>query len=113
MESFRSFCVSSRHVQDYTAALTAWLSTDRQSWGDPSMEKTMTAQRGMGAATAGPVGGQVRFWGVIALLLLLVLWLLWDVLLPFLLGAILAYLLDPLADRLERAGLRAGFKTRR
>ena len=66
----------------------------------------MTAQRGMGAATAGPVGGQVRFWGVIALLLLLVLWLLWDVLLPFFLGAILAYLLDPLADRLERAGLR-------
>src|SRR4051794_39922237 len=33
------------------------------------------------------------------------LYLFADILLPFLAGAALAYLLDPLADRLERAGL--------
>ena len=52
------------------------------------------------------VGQQARIWGVVALVFLLLLWLLGNVLLPFVLGAILAYLLDPLADRLERLGLR-------
>lgn len=49
---------------------------------------------------------QAWSWGIVALVFLLLLWLLGDVLLPFVLGAILAYLLDPLADRLERTGLR-------
>ena len=35
----------------------------------------------------------------------LLLWLLSDVLLPFVAGMALAYLLDPLADRLERLGV--------
>lgn len=52
---------------------------------------------------------QARIWGVAALLFLLALWLLGDVLLPFILGAVLAYLLDPLADRLERTGLKRGW----
>ncbi|EYD78295.1 Putative permease often clustered with de novo purine synthesis [Rubellimicrobium mesophilum DSM 19309] len=52
------------------------------------------------------MGQQARIWGIAALVFLLLLWLLGDVLLPFVLGAILAYLLDPLADRLERMGLR-------
>ncbi len=52
------------------------------------------------------VGQQARIWGAAALVFLLMLWLLGNVLLPFILGAILAYLLDPLADRLERAGVR-------
>lgn len=52
------------------------------------------------------VGQQARIWGVAALVFLLALWLLGNVLLPFALGAVLAYLLDPLADRLERAGIR-------
>jgi predicted PurR-regulated permease PerM len=55
---------------------------------------------------AATVGQQARIWGVAALVFLLMLWLLGNVLLPFILGAILAYLLDPLADRLERLGLR-------
>ena len=38
-------------------------------------------------------------------LLLLFLWVFSDILLPFILGMALAYLLDPLADRLERAGM--------
>jgi predicted PurR-regulated permease PerM len=37
--------------------------------------------------------------------LVLVLYLVADILLPFVAGAALAYLLDPLADRLERAGM--------
>ena len=35
------------------------------------------------------------------------LWLLGDVILPFVLGGAIAYFLDPLADRLERMGRRA------
>ncbi|WP_210527247.1 AI-2E family transporter [Rubellimicrobium arenae] len=52
------------------------------------------------------VGQQARIWGVTALVFFLLLWFLGNVLLPFILGAIVAYLLDPLADRLERAGMK-------
>jgi len=48
---------------------------------------------------------QLQFWGIGFVLLCLVLWLLGSTLLPFLLGAGMAYFLDPLADRLERLGL--------
>jgi predicted PurR-regulated permease PerM len=48
---------------------------------------------------------QLQFWGIGFALLCLVLWLLGSTLLPFLLGAGMAYFLDPLADRLERLGL--------
>lgn len=52
------------------------------------------------------VGQQLRVWGAVALVFLLLLWLLGDVLLPFVIGGALAYLLDPLADRLVAAGVR-------
>jgi predicted PurR-regulated permease PerM len=52
-----------------------------------------------------PVRDQVRYWGIAALVFLVTLWLLGDVMLPFLVGGALAYFLDPVADRLERAGL--------
>ena len=52
-----------------------------------------------------PVREQVTYWGIAGAVVLLVLWVLGDVLLPFILGAGIAYLLDPLADRLERVGL--------
>nr|WP_111298845.1 AI-2E family transporter [Paracoccus saliphilus] len=48
---------------------------------------------------------QVMWWGIGAFALLLTLWLLGQAVLPFILGAGVAYLLDPVADRLERAGL--------
>lgn len=48
---------------------------------------------------------QLRFWGIAFAFLILVLWLLGGTLLPFLLGAAIAYFLDPLADRLQRLGL--------
>ncbi|MEM9765570.1 MAG: AI-2E family transporter, partial [Pseudomonadota bacterium] len=51
------------------------------------------------------VGEQLRWWGLGLFVLLVVLWFLASPLLPFILGAAIAYLADPLADRLERAGL--------
>jgi predicted PurR-regulated permease PerM len=48
---------------------------------------------------------QVRYWGVAAAVFVLALWFLGDVLLPFVLGGAVAYFVDPIADRLERAGL--------
>lgn len=48
---------------------------------------------------------QAQFWGIGFVTLALVLWLLGSTLLPFLLGAGMAYFLDPIADRLENIGL--------
>jgi predicted PurR-regulated permease PerM len=50
-------------------------------------------------------GRQLTFWVVTFLVLAAVLWLLHDVLLPFVAGIALAYVLAPLADRVERLGL--------
>src|SRR5262245_21397165 len=50
-------------------------------------------------------GRHVTFWLVTFAVLAAVLWLLHDVLLPFVAGIALAYMLAPLADRLERLGL--------
>jgi len=52
-----------------------------------------------------PVRRQVQIWGVLGILLVLVLWFLGNVILPFVLGMALAYFLDPVADRLETMGL--------
>ncbi len=48
---------------------------------------------------------QIGFWFAALVALVLVLVVLRDVLLPFVAGLVLAYLLDPLADRLERLGV--------
>jgi len=48
---------------------------------------------------------QTKYWGLSAVLFLLVLWLLGDVILPFVVGGAIAYFLDPVADRLQRLGL--------
>ncbi len=47
---------------------------------------------------------QVRYWGVGAVVLLLAMWMMGNVLLPFITGMAIAYFLDPVADRLEAAG---------
>jgi predicted PurR-regulated permease PerM len=52
-----------------------------------------------------PVRQQLTYWGLATAGLLFVLWALGDVILPFLVGAAIAYFLDPVADRLERMGL--------
>ena len=52
-----------------------------------------------------PVREQAKYWGVAALVFLVVLWAMGNVILPFVLGGAIAYCLDPIADRLERLGL--------
>ncbi len=48
---------------------------------------------------------QVRYWGIGLAVFVVLLWMLADALLPFVLGAAVAYLTDPWADWLERLGL--------
>jgi predicted PurR-regulated permease PerM len=48
---------------------------------------------------------QVTFWAATFAAFVLALWLLHEILLPFLAGMALAYLLDPVAKRLQRAGV--------
>jgi predicted PurR-regulated permease PerM len=50
-------------------------------------------------------GRHVTFWLVTFAVLAAVLWLLHDVLLPFVAGIALAYVLAPVADRMERLGM--------
>jgi predicted PurR-regulated permease PerM len=52
-----------------------------------------------------PVGRQIGIWLLGLVLVALVVYVLRDVLLPFVAGLALAYLLDPLADRFQRLGL--------
>ncbi|MBL4808006.1 MAG: AI-2E family transporter [Rhodobacteraceae bacterium] len=50
-------------------------------------------------------GKQVKWWGVVAVVTILVLWQVSSVILPFVAGAAIAYFLDPIADRMERMGM--------
>lgn len=58
-----------------------------------------------------PVQDQMKYWGIAAAVVSVVLWFLGDVLLPFVLGGAIAYCLDPVADWLERVGLKRGAAT--
>ncbi|MEM8753222.1 MAG: AI-2E family transporter, partial [Pseudomonadota bacterium] len=57
------------------------------------------------------LGEQARWWGIGLLAFILVLYLLSGVLLPFVLGAAIAYFTDPLADRLEAKGFSRTLST--
>lgn len=48
---------------------------------------------------------QFRYWGIAAVALAAFLWVMGNALLPFLIGAAIAYLLNPVASRLQRAGM--------
>ncbi|NEX47708.1 AI-2E family transporter [Pseudotabrizicola algicola] len=52
-----------------------------------------------------PMTQQAKYWGIAAAVFLLLVWLMGNVLVPFLVGGAIAYFLDPVADRLERLGL--------
>ncbi|MBV9262055.1 MAG: AI-2E family transporter, partial [Pseudolabrys sp.] len=56
-------------------------------------------------AAAIRVERQVMFWAAAFASLMLALWLLSGILLPFIVGFAIAFLLTPLTDRLERIGL--------
>ncbi|PIE11594.1 MAG: AI-2E family transporter [Rhodobacterales bacterium] len=51
-----------------------------------------------------PVKDQMKYWGISAAVLMISLWYLGDVILPFVLGGAVAYFLDPIADRFEAMG---------
>lgn len=63
----------------------------------------------MGMATQ--VKGTYVFWVAALVLALAAMFLFGDILLPFGVGLILAYILDPLADRVERLGFSRGYAT--
>lgn len=65
----------------------------------------MSENRKRGSDMALPLTSQAKYWGIAAVVFFCLLWFLGDVLLPFLVGGAIAYFLDPVADRLERAGL--------
>lgn len=52
-----------------------------------------------------PPNSRWRFWVGAAVLFVLMLWLLNDILLPFVVGAVVAYFFDPVVARLQRHGL--------
>ncbi|WP_299687566.1 AI-2E family transporter [uncultured Tateyamaria sp.] len=58
-----------------------------------------------------PVRDQLKYWGIATVVVMLLLYALGDVLLPFFLGAAIAYFLDPVADWLEDRGLSRGMAT--
>jgi len=52
-----------------------------------------------------------RFWFAAAVIFLVLLWLLNDILLPFVVGIVVAYFLDPVVSRLERLGMSRTWAT--
>ena len=50
---------------------------------------------------------QMRFWLIVLAVLIVALWLLSEILLPFVFGLAIAYLLTPTVDRLQRMGVPA------
>lgn len=52
-----------------------------------------------------PAKKQAKYWAIVCAVLLVALWGLGNVILPFVLGGAVAYFLDPVADRLEEMGL--------
>lgn len=58
-----------------------------------------------------PIKDQMKYWGITAVGLVVVLYFMGDVLLPFVLGSAIAYFLDPVADRLESLGLSRAMST--
>lgn len=67
----------------------------------PPLASELTAD----AALAARFRRQFRFWAITALALTIFLYVFSNILLPFLAGMVLAYFLDPVADRLQRLGL--------
>jgi predicted PurR-regulated permease PerM len=62
-------------------------------------------------AVAGAVSARWRFWLGAALVFVLTLWLLNDILLPFVVGMAVAYFLDPVVARLQGLGLSRTWAT--
>src|SRR5882757_7355500 len=57
------------------------------------------------AALAAQFRRQIRFWTMAGIVIAVLLYAFSNILLPFVAGMVLAYFLDPVADRLQRIGL--------
>jgi len=67
--------------------------------------RTTSRKRNRLAADGGVFKRQVIFWAAGVIVVVLALWLLSEILLPFVAGLAIAYLLTPVTDRLERLGV--------
>ena len=52
-----------------------------------------------------PIDQQLRYWGIAGLVLLALLWVMGDVLLPFITGMAMAYFLNPVVSKLQYRGV--------
>ena len=90
-------------VASAAAYLVAWLRHMSGIWRRrdlPTDELRQPTRR-----IAGAFRRQISFWLITAVVLALFLYVFSAILLPFVAGMVLAYFLDPVADRLERLGL--------
>jgi predicted PurR-regulated permease PerM len=71
--------------------------------GSPAVSRA--PQRKPRPVPAGRFERQLWFWLAGLVVMAVALWLLSDILLPFVVGLVIAYLLTPIADRLERLGV--------
>jgi predicted PurR-regulated permease PerM len=62
-------------------------------------------------AIASSVNARWRFWLAAAVVFIVILWLLNDILLPFVVGMAVAYFLDPVVVRLQRVGMSRTWAT--
>jgi len=67
--------------------------------------RTASPLRRAPGAEGGGFQRQVLFWAAAFIVVVLLLWLLSEILLPFIAGLAIAYLLTPVTDRLERMGV--------
>jgi len=84
----------------------------RRPGGAPAATDTSPGRASGARPAAGDaalvMAGQGRTWAIAGAVLAAVLWLLGDVILPFVIGAGLAYFLNPLVEALVRRGLSRG-----
>jgi|TARA_R110000787_G_scaffold11003_11_gene36835 predicted PurR-regulated permease PerM len=67
--------------------------------------RNVSLNRSQGQHMALPNKDHMKYWGIAGAVVLVILWFTGDILLPFIIGAAIAYFLDPVADRLEKWGL--------
>src|SRR5262249_47058009 len=81
--------------------------------GRPAARQGRRSMAAAGAVTEGhhAPAYRWRFWVAAAIVFLLLLWLLNDILLPFVVGAVVAYFFDPVVVRLHRIGLSRTWAT--
>lgn len=69
---------------------------------DPQRQAAEGEESGSRSIVRVPTASQLRFWLILLVITLICVYLLRSVLLPFVAGMAVAYLLDPVCDRLER-----------